>query len=369
MSDNRPVRYIETDADGRETVVYRASGVWGACDRAILAVASGMEGAPFPEWFQEVLDEGTVCEGDIAEKHEANTGIPTVNDQLEVELEIGEIDGRRVIVRGHIDGMADDPLDSHARILREYKKFRPSTWENFLRQGVEVNRNYPGQVSIYMHALGADECEFVGGKVAGYRDENGVRHDTPVDEFNRYRTPVIGEVECKRITAPPIPLKDIKKRIIRFERLVNSGMTPMEAKCPDPFNYPCPFFSLHEEGMQEGAKGDGDAGAGDAKDVTYELPVNDNTKQLVSMFVAACQRQAKAEAEARDAKKKRAAYADELKQIVEAGGDDAKAANRLVLGDVTIERTRKHVPETTRKAYDVDSLGLPRKGRGRKDRS
>lgn len=224
-SDNRPIRYLEGD-----TVIYRASSI-GACERALVASARRALPQPHPTWFQEVLDEGTLNESVISDMWDQETGIPTVDQQREFNLLIGEIDGRDVYVRSHIDGMnGADPTS-----IREYKKFRDSTWPVFLQQGVEVGANYPWQVSVAMHALCAEmdnselpACEFVGGHYAG--DDSG-------------RT--ITEVSCSYIASPPIPLVAIRKKIARVERLINTGFDIMETPC-DGKTYPCPYWKYHD---------------------------------------------------------------------------------------------------------------------------
>jgi len=217
MSDNRPARYLEDDG---ATVVYRASSL-GLCPKAIVALADGYTPAPMPEWFREVLDEGTRAEPVISAMWDKETGIPTTSQQMVVELEIGVIAGRRVIVRAHIDGQAGvDP------VLREYKKFRDSTWPDFLRQGVEVTPTYPWQVSAMMHATGWGECEFVGG-----------HYDTDEEK--------ITEVHPKLLAAPPIPLSAIKARIARIEADINGGVHVDKVTCTGMF--PCPVFYLHSD--------------------------------------------------------------------------------------------------------------------------
>ena len=350
MGDDRPVRYIERDDDGNETVVYRASGYGGICERALLAIAQGLPGAEMPAWFREVLDEGTLCEGEIDAMHDAKTGVETVEDQAEVELEIGEINDRRVIIRGHIDGMA---ATTKERIGREYKKFRDSTWPNFQRQGIEVNKNYPWQASVYWHALKWDALEFVGGHIAGYTCAKNVNvlHEKRDDECDDAecipdtRMPVIGEVECKVLHDPPIPFKDIRRRIVRLERIIAEGSAPMDMACPDPKNYPCPFYKMHDE---------------DDAENTWHLPTDKRTAEVVQTLVnVETQRRAlAAELKSLDEAKKKVAA--ELREIVGAAGREADEAKELVFSangvTHTIVRKRFHSPAKTIKAYDVDSF-------------
>lgn len=220
MGDDRPVRYIEGDR-----IIYRASGL-GMCDRAIVATGQFYDPLPKPQWFQEILDEGTNAEATISEMWGKKTGIATVESQKEVELHVwGD-----VWIRAHIDGEAEDD----SKVLREFKKVRSSGWSGYLRQGVEWLPYYPWQVAAVMHAGGYESCEFVGGRY--YKDEGKVL-----------------EVHGHILTAPPIPLLAIRKRIIRLEELIEEVAVPADVPCQINM-YPCPFLYLHTEDEEKEAE-------------------------------------------------------------------------------------------------------------------
>lgn len=241
MGDDRPPRYTETAADGTEKVVYRASSL-GMCDKMFVALANWYEPMEKPAWYQEILDEGTNSEDAIDYMWMNETGINTINSQMELELEV--MDG--VVVRCHIDGETELETESGGRVLREYKKFRPSTWPKFLRQGVEVGKTYPMQVSVMMHAGGYETCEFVGGQ---YIPEE-------TDETTGIVTPAhIESVEGKVLLSPPVPLLAIKKRVAKLEEMINSGQQPQDVPCNTKM-YPCPVYYLHEPGSDEAVQGD-----------------------------------------------------------------------------------------------------------------
>lgn len=353
--DNRPVRYIERDEDGNETVVYRASGGLTWCDRAIVALANGVPGAAPPEWLQMVFTEGVLAEGDIAAMHEEQTGLTLVNDQLEVELEMGEINGRRVIIRGHIDGEAETP---EGLIGREFKKLRPSMWDEFVRKGVEIRPEYPWQVSVYWYARNWVECEFVGGKLIGYqcdKDTNRI-HDKPngpdddgsecVPEC-KLRMPVIGELHTTRLTAPPIPLKAIRKRVVHLERLIAEGRAPLDVECSRHM-YPCPYFALHDED---------EAGV-------FELPTNDETVAAVTLLTEIEQQRKKLNAEVRKLDDKRKEVSKKLREIIAGLGPEADEAKELVLRvkdgeELRLIRKRYVQPERVQRSYTVDTFSIP----------
>lgn len=307
--DDRPPRYIEDDK-----IVYRASGLM-LCPKIFVAYACGEIPRPHPEWFQEVLDEGTRSEPVIRQIHEAMSDTGTMMEQHEVELLIGEIDGQEIIVRGHIDGVSKNTLDGY--VLREFKKFRddplPSggqtQWSRFLQQGIEINPNYPWQISVYMHGLETSYCEFVGGRF------------------------VDGEIigaHVKQIAMIPIPFKAIRKHVMQIERTIRAGFAPLEIQC-EKKTYPCPFFYLHEWDENE----------------AYKLPEDSELSDLIREygheFNAICVEQKALEV-------RRQYYIEGLKETIAALGEDAIAAKFIDIGDGRVLRhARETVKEHTRK--------------------
>jgi len=173
-------------------------------------------------------------ESTISDMWDEETGVPTVDKQREFNLFVGTIDDHDVYVRAHVDGVNGKDMTS----LREYKKFRDSTWGKFLEQGVECQPNYPWQVSVAMHAMAAGykparqiavACEFVGGRYHG--DDDTGRSIT--------------EVVCKYLATPPIPLNAIRVRVARIERLINQGFDLPEVPC-NAAMYPCPYYRYHD---------------------------------------------------------------------------------------------------------------------------
>lgn len=229
MSDNRPVRYVEDDG----TIVYRASGL-GMCDRIYAALEQGYEPASHPAWFQQVLDEGTAMEDPIRQKFMEEYGEVVEGDQQEVELQI--MDG--IVIRGHIDGkIGGKSADEDA--LWEGKKVRPSGWEAFKRKGVEWHKNYPMQVSVYMHALKVERLFFTGGLYDPEKQE-------------------ILETHTHAYHQPPVNMLGIRKRIAKLEGLIDSGKHVMDIACPSTPDYPCPFYFLHDDDAGEPKERPGD---------------------------------------------------------------------------------------------------------------
>lgn len=325
--DNRPIRYIETLDNGSEKVVYRASSL-GACERALVASARKHLPSPKPDWFQEVLDEGHTAEPLIRAMYEERFSCEVIGDQREVEFEVGEIDGRLVVVRGHIDGITGDDSE----LLWEAKKFRPSTWEKFERMGIECNVNYPWQVSIYMHALEVEGCEFVGGKVS----------------FDDWGNLVLDDILVKPVMGAPFSRKAIVQRVARIERLINTGFDAMEVDCQMSM-YPCPYWKLH-----------------DVKDEDYELP--GDLYGVVSQLAAATAEVRNIDAARRKADERKKKLAAELRGELEKLGPVAEGAKKLALGDMVLSRIRKHVPAHSVKASDQDYFTIkPVKDRDMKE--
>lgn len=325
MGDDRPIRYIEDDK-----VIYRASAL-GTCERAFIACATKTPAAPMPEWFRGVLDEGTRAEPIISGLWELQTGQPTVCQQAEFDLRIGKIGDREVFVRCHIDGAAGTSSFKNLQLtppktLREYKKFRDSTWPDFLRQGVECGVNYPWQVAVCMLAGDFDECEFVGG-----------HWSIPEGETE----PTITEVQHHLLTAPPVNFKAIRDRVKRIERLITAGFDAREVDCNKAM-YPCPYFKVHDE---------------DDK-VTWSLPTEGEDaevgKVLVSTFAMAASNVNRITKELEKAKAEKQKADKALREMLEHFGPEAVAADRLLSDEYQLLHVTGEVEERTAKGYSLD---------------
>lgn len=321
MGDNRPARYVDPDG----SIIYRASSL-GSCERALVAHARGLTPMPHPEWFQEVLDEGTQFEDEIRRMW-ARDPLSVASaeykfvDQVELELKVMDGPGRGVIVRSHTDDLA---IHGNQAILREYKKFRPSTWQKFVSQGVECNQNYPWQVSAMWHALlqqGCDDitCEFVGGQLS---EAGGV----------------LLHVEPKILHTPPIPLKAIIKKVGKVEALIDEGYDPSEVPCTK--QYPCGFWKLHdpEPEVEVHQVADGDEAQAWAAWHTEQQIV----KTAEQMLKAAKERRQRA-----------------MDALVAA----APNAKKFERDGAVLTRITSHVPEKTRTvaAYDTDYLKISKR--------
>jgi hypothetical protein len=248
--DERPARYTEGDL-----VVYRASGV-GGCPRTFVLRHQRHKPAPHPEWFQQVLDEGTENESMIDHLWEVRTGVQSIDHQREYDLEV--LPG--VVIRCHIDGAAG----THAAI-REYKKVRAGkdgkAWEEFKRRGPEMHTHWLWQVATIMHATGR-ELEFVGGKFTVDDDGNGA----------------VREVHPHHLIDPPLPLKALRLKVAKIERLMDQPVKAEDVECTS--QYPCPFYNSGKCGAQ--AKRD----AKDAKTLTATDWTKDEDAEVLRVLVA-----------------------------------------------------------------------------------
>ena len=294
------------------------------CDKAIVATALGFEPQPKPEWFQEVLDEGTRMEEHIAVMYMEDKGEMPTDDQKEITLEI--MDG--VMIVGHIDGLV---WRTGSPWLWEAKKFRDSTWQKAVKSGVECNKNYPMQVSVMMHALSDEydadvELDFVVG-----------HYDTDTDS--------ITEIHTHHYTDPPINRLAIRKRIAHLEKLVAAGDLAGTA-CPLPLQYPCGFFHFHDD--QDAAAGSGAEGTGAASGLV-EIPSDVTLDLLIAEFMEADAARLELEKAVKEASAKSRNYKEGIQEWLRAQGFDGQE------GVVDIDGTRYKLltKETTRAGYEV----------------
>lgn len=316
MGDDRPARYTEGDL-----IVYRASGL-GGCARMLTACAfpDAYPPSPWPDWFQVVLDEGSAYESLIRRRWDESTGLPTVDDQMQVELEVGEVGGKLVVVRGHIDGRCEGVAPEWTG--REFKKFRESGWQTFLRKGVEIHPNYPWQVAAMMHATGWD-WQFVGGRL----DKDGE----------------LTEVVGMDITNPPIPFKAIRDKLMGIEKGILDGFDPKEVECR--VQFPCPQYKIH-----------------DPEDEAYEIPVGggadgkagERAREAITRLAEVQAYGRALEANLKEWKEIGAKVSQDLRDALEELGDDAVAAKVLLIEGHRVTRVRKTISEHVRRASTQD---------------
>lgn len=321
MSDDRAPRYMEGD-----TVVYRASS-FGMCEVALAAYGLGHEGDDAPEWMKERYEEGNRLESMILAKVEALAGMEMYDHgQRTVELEIGEVNGRKVIVRGHIDGMGAMAKND---CVVEVKALAPSMFSQALRDGVRFHPAYEWQAAIYMHATDMGlvwaAMEKVVNDVGGDADTPNVRSISP------------GRFHVQILDTPPIRLLDIKRRIARVEAVIEKGVLP---DCSG-IMFPCPMFKLHTP---------------DEK--VFVLP-DEELKAMVGQYNAAA-------VAMKGFEKTRKELGSAIKKWFEVKEADKSVV--LVDGvEYTVSRVQSDVPEVLTKAHKKDFVTVSPRRKGKKD--
>lgn len=332
MADERPPRYTEGKGANMRTI-YRASGL-GGCPRTFVLYAQRHRPAPHPEWFQQVLDEGTASESMIDHMWEVRTGVPSVDsgeNQREYDLEV--LPG--VFVRCHPDGAAGT-----AGAIREYKKIREGVdgkqWEAFKRRGVELHTHWLWQAAIEMHATGR-ALEFVGGRW---------RWNDPTDESKGGK---IVEVYGHELVDPPLPLKAIRLRVAQLEKLLSKPIKAADVEC-NPRQFPCPYYA---SGMCGGADGDGATKAKGATDWTKDADA-DVLRALVAKWDVAAAQATDLEREAKLVRADKAAALEGITGWMAAKGIGATEIGAFLIDGKGFEITHTaeaEVPAHTRKGY------------------
>lgn len=220
MADNRPSVYRE-GAD----VIYRASAL-GSCVRALLAFYDGVSPRrkkEMTELMELAADEGDVHEDAVRAKL-VKEGYKVLATQEEFSLQIIP----HAFVRGHTDGRISPPkhpvgiktaealLEVKSKSNKQYELWKSKRWEAF-----------PGhayQITAYMEAFPGRDCLYI-----VKRRETG--------EDDRVIIPA-GQ--------PPIPFKEVKKKVIAVEIARVSGTTPLCDLAPQQ-QWMCPVWFLHDE--------------------------------------------------------------------------------------------------------------------------
>ena len=226
--NDKPIRHVDTLPDGRRLVIYRASAI-GGCERALLAAARQMEAKPPTDRMQAIFDEGHEAEPQILKQWDEMGGeVEWGTEQTRLELTVIDDEDVKVIVRGHVDALTNA---GGTQGILECKKFRDSTWKDWLNKGVEVHQTYPWQVAALMYAWHEMTGDYPEVTMLGGRWSEGQ----------------VVELAPHYLANPPIPLRAIKKKIARIERLVDEGYMPLDDGVQCNASWPCPYFYLHDD--------------------------------------------------------------------------------------------------------------------------
>lgn len=220
-ADERPRAYVEQGIP-----VYRASAV-GGCLRALTAARMGFEPVDLPEVVEDAAAFGRAMERYVIEAIPSwDRNVITVSDQQEeVLLHVGP-----VLIRGHVDGVAVlqfTPRGQFQRRIVEVKVLGSSTFEKLAWNGVEAFRSYAYQISAYMHGMHLPALYVV-------VNRDTVRHVDPME----------AEYKIFYIDEPPVPLSDIRQRVLTAELHARGGELP---SCDVESSFMCPFRYLCQD--------------------------------------------------------------------------------------------------------------------------
>ena len=229
MSDDRGIGYREGN-----TSIYRASGI-GYCLTRIVAYMLDYKEAPSQFQGQVMANaarEGNLHEGSIIERLEEE-GFRVDETQTQVELQVLP----RVLIRGHTDGIVYPPRAKKARVLevKTMSKDRFRMWERVGDNTADRMASgewdgYAWQLSAYMHTLNLPAIY-----VVKNRDS--------------------GKLLIDEVKVPPIPLRDITKKIIAVEKWRKRGELP-DCEATGGERFFCPFPYLHDTGSEFGMEPD-----------------------------------------------------------------------------------------------------------------
>lgn len=252
MGDDRGSVY--EDHDGR--YVFRASAL-GGCMSSLVRHGMGMTPEPFPASMYDRFEEGNVAEPVMLGWLNSPSGGWKVWDENDLEVFVGQHNGRmqyleddgdgkaqaefdipvgsKGLIRVHPDGIGtcflltpeakkNHPgLETGVQAVLEAKAFGPDFYKKFKREGIDGFSYYKYQVSVEMAATGMP-CVFI----VGQKDEDGIVKPD--------------KIEWELITEPPIPLPKLKVRVMKAIAAIEAGEIP---PC-DQKMYPCGFWQDHD---------------------------------------------------------------------------------------------------------------------------
>lgn len=232
---DKPSVYFDESA---EVWVYRASAA-SRCETELIYWRMGVEGDPPPADMQDRFDDGHLHESAILEKVTKETGwhpmpvpdfdgavgslaidgISFESDQWGIEIPV--MDG--VVIRGHLDGIFMNQNFDGLRVV-EAKALSKSSTESWLQAGFDAFPYYRDQLTLYMHGADIDQAIFA------------------------VKNKDSGKVHLSYIDGLPGDVDEILRRIMVIEGKARAGIVPDECDRP---GYPCPFFRLHEDQVDD----------------------------------------------------------------------------------------------------------------------
>jgi hypothetical protein len=224
--NNKPPVHLDTT---RNAWVYRASSI-SSCSRQLALIRTGVEPAPPPPDMLRRFRDGHLHERSILAEIQlqrpgwkVNPVDPYSGEQYEVEVWVkqpsddGTIPG--IVIVGHIDGLAVNPLHNPDSRICEAKAFSKDNFANATK-AVEQGRfwdaypYYRDQMTVYMSAL-------------------------EVPTFFAIKNKDNGEVFVFDVPEPPGDIAAIMARVRVVDARAGRGMV---AETCDKRSFPCPTF-------------------------------------------------------------------------------------------------------------------------------
>lgn len=241
--DDRGSAYWGVDDDGNNRAIFRASGLGAACEQSLVRHLIGQPTAPPPEWMLRKFEEGNVAEQQIIDMLDEQYGwkigsrelleqFGTINRTGQIRTEWGV--GRH-IVRCHPDGIVVK-MDRGNRVeagkhgwstgdlaVLECKAFARSTFDKWLKQGLDVIAVYPWQVAVEMLTTKLP-CLYV----VGLKDEDGM----------------VESIHLRWYDVPPRSELDIMRKVLRVVKAAEACGAGAEVAACAESQFPCAFYQL-----------------------------------------------------------------------------------------------------------------------------
>ena len=216
--NSKPIVY-----EDNETVVYRASAI-GNCIKALVLARLGYDQTEPGPIASNVFADGRNGENTILDLM-ADDGWTVHDRELETDLHLRRPQKRRIVIRGHIDGIANK---NNEKVLLEMKTMAESTWQKWLTHKWDAFPAYAAQISTYMHTT-----ELAGMLVIGRFGDN----DNPLG--NR----TVERIETVHIPEPLMTVKELGNIVTVVEQMVQKNHIPDCDITPSIF---CPYAHFHE---------------------------------------------------------------------------------------------------------------------------
>jgi hypothetical protein len=241
-----------THEDDQGVVWYSASGV-GSCEMALWHSRMGQEPMDPPGNILKAYAQGITNEDPILKMlHDELEWTPLDKESLILSgYEFGDYNeergvdyssqvrgvmriGSKIAISCHLDGVAEywaakigSPHKLGDRAIIEVKAFGDNLWKKFKKEGLGGFAKYQWQVSVQMHSIQLPLLF-----VVGHKDAEGK----------------VYEIATEWVPAPPIAKGVLASKLLRVEKAVKDQACE-SLNCPEGYEYPCPYYTLHDPAL------------------------------------------------------------------------------------------------------------------------